>query len=89
MEEARYTGSLERNSFVRITRDSSGSPAVSLEDLGDSEALLKNKAHLRKTAAECIKRGIIPAETGCGWLGKYEAAVLALVRRSKPGISIY
>jgi hypothetical protein len=71
MEEARYMGLLERNSFVRITRDSSGCRAVSLEDLGDAEGLLKNKTHLRKTAAECLKRGIIPAGTGCGWLGKY------------------
>jgi hypothetical protein len=74
IEQARYQGSLERNAFVRISGNSSGCiPAF--EDLGDAESLLKNKAHLKKAAGECIKRGIMPPETGCGWLGKYEAAV--------------
>ena len=47
-----------------------------MDDLGDSESILKNRAHLEGVARQLVKRGIIPTEDGWGgWLGRYQAAV--------------
>jgi hypothetical protein len=40
-------------------------------------AILTNKAHLRETAREMIRRGIYPRDGGWnGWLGRYQKALV-------------
>jgi hypothetical protein len=47
MEEARSRGGLRTNSFVRLRkRFSEGHPALEIEELGDSESILRNKRFL-------------------------------------------
>jgi hypothetical protein len=54
-----------------------GRSIVQVQDLGDSEKVLKNRALLGKNARALIRRGIIPTEDGWGgWLGKYQAALV-------------
>ena len=77
MEAARNRGGLRTNSFVRLRKlFTDGRPAVEIDDMGDSEAILRNKGHLRETAQRLIRRGIIPQEEGWnGWLGRYQKAL--------------
>jgi len=77
IEEARNRGQLRINSFVRVRRYMVGGvPSIEAEDLGDAESVLGNKRHLRETARQLVKRGIIPEEDGWGgWLGRYQAAL--------------
>jgi Protein of unknown function (DUF3363) len=77
IEESRNRGQLRTNSFVRLRRYIvDGTPVVESEDLGDAEAILRNKPHLRDTARKLVKRGVIPEEGGWGgWLGRYQAAL--------------
>jgi type IV secretory pathway VirD2 relaxase len=77
MEAARNRGNLRTNSFIRLrilfTEDR---PALEIDDMGESEAILSNKGHLRETAQRLIRRGILPKENGWkGWLGRYQKAV--------------
>jgi hypothetical protein len=45
--------------------------------MGDSEAILANKAHLRETAREMLGRGVYPQDGGwSGWLGRYQRALV-------------
>jgi hypothetical protein len=45
--------------------------------MGDSEAILSNKAHLRETAREMIRRGVDPQDRGWnGWLGRYQKVLV-------------
>jgi type IV secretory pathway VirD2 relaxase len=77
MEAARNRGDLRTNSFVRLRKlFTDGHPVVEIDDMGDSEAILRNKRHLRDTAQRLIRRGIIPREDGWnGWLGRYQRAL--------------
>jgi hypothetical protein len=77
IEGARNRGQLRNNSFVRLHRCEVGSsPLVEAEDLGDAEAILRNKRHLREAARQLVKQGIVPEENGWGgWLGRYQAAL--------------
>jgi hypothetical protein len=77
MEDARSRGGLRTNSFIRLRKVFvDGRPALEVNDMGDSESILKNRAHLEGTAQQLIKRGIIPTEDGWGgWLGRYQAAL--------------
>ncbi len=77
MEEARSRGGLRTNSFIRLRKlFVDGSPALEVNDMGNADSILKNRAHLEGTARQFIKRGIIPTEDGWGgWLGRYQAAV--------------
>ena len=53
-----------------------GQPLLEVDDRGDANAALKNKAFLSDAAQRLIKRGIIPTEEGWGgWLGAYQRAV--------------
>ena len=78
MEQARSRGGLRANSFVRLRKlFSAGKPLIEIDDLGDSEAILKNKAHLRSAAQALVRRGIIPTDDGwSGWLGRYQRALV-------------
>jgi type IV secretory pathway VirD2 relaxase len=77
IEDARSRGGLRTNSFIRLRKlFVDGRPMLEVDDLGNSESILKNRAHLEQTAQQLIKRGIIPTEDGWGgWLGRYQAAV--------------
>jgi type IV secretory pathway VirD2 relaxase len=77
MEEARARGDLRTNTFVRLRRILvDGESRLKVEDLGNSEALLKNRRYFRNQAQQFLKRGILPREDGWGgWLGRYQGAL--------------
>jgi hypothetical protein len=77
MEEARARGELRANSFVRFRRVLINEESkLEIEDLEDSEALLKNRRYFQNQARELLKHGILPVEDGWGgWLGQYQAAL--------------
>jgi hypothetical protein len=78
MEGLRSQGGLQTNSFIRLRKFSTArGPIVEIQDMGDSEAILRNKAHLRETASEMIRRGVYPKDDGWnGWLGRYQKALV-------------
>ena len=77
MEAARNRGGLRTNSFVRLRKlFTDGHPVVEIDEIGDSEAILRNKRHLRETAQRLIRRGTMPQDDGWnGWLGRYQEAL--------------
>ena len=77
MEDARSRGGLRTNAFVRLRRQFvDGHPSVEIDELGDSESILKNRTHLKETAQKLIRRGVVPQQDGWnGWLGRYQKAV--------------
>jgi type IV secretory pathway VirD2 relaxase len=77
LEAARSQGGLRTNSFVRLRKlFSEGHPVIDIDELGDSESILHNKAYLRETARWLIRRGMVPQEDGWnGWLGRYQKAL--------------
>jgi type IV secretory pathway VirD2 relaxase len=77
VEAARNRGRLRTNSFIRLRRlNTEGHPAMEIDDLGDSEAILRNKHHLHETAKCLLRCGIVPQEEGWnGWLGRYQKAL--------------
>ena len=77
MEAARSQGGLRTNSFVRIRKlFADGHPVLKIDELGDSESILRNKEYLRETAQRLIRRGIVPQDDGWGgWLGRFQKAL--------------
>ena len=77
VEQARARGELWPNSFARFRRIFiDREPALEVEDLGDSEAIINTRGRLEATARALIKRGILPTEDGWGgWLGRYQSAL--------------
>jgi hypothetical protein len=77
VEAARNRGSLRTNSFVRLRKSfSDGHPTLKVDDLGDSESILRNKGYLRAAAQRLVRRGIVAQEDGWkGWLGRYQKAL--------------
>jgi hypothetical protein len=77
MEEARARGELRTNAFARLRRVLiDEEPAVRVEDLGDSEKLLRRRDHFESKARQMLKNGILPFEDGWGgWLGRYQSAL--------------
>lgn len=77
MEEARNQGKLRVNNFVRLQRQFvNGQPLLDIDDRGDANVVLKNKAFLTDAAQRLIKHGVIPTEEGWGgWLGAYQRGV--------------
>jgi type IV secretory pathway VirD2 relaxase len=80
MEDARNRGALKANSFVRLRKlFANGEPKLEIDDLGDADAVLRNKAYMRLTARNLVKRGAVPDDDGWGgWLGRYQAALKKL-----------
>jgi len=78
MEELRSRRGLQTNSFIRLRELSTvRGPVVEIKDLGDSEAILSNKYHLRERVREMIKHGVTPRDEGWnGWLGRYQRALV-------------
>jgi hypothetical protein len=77
MEAARSRGGLRINSFVRLCKQfSEGHPVLKIEELGDSDWILRNKRFLREIVQRLNRRGIAPQEDGWnGWLGRYQKAL--------------
>jgi len=77
IEAARNRGALGTNAFVQLRQLTvDGRPALEIEDMGDSEALLRNNHELHRIGQRLIRRGIIPQDDGCGgWLGRYQKAL--------------
>jgi hypothetical protein len=77
LEAARSQGGLRTNSFVRLRKEfSEGHPVIKIDELGDSESILHNKAYFRETAQRLIPRGMVPQEDGWnGWLGRYQKSL--------------
>jgi hypothetical protein len=77
MEDVRSRGGLKTNSFIRLRKFSTvQGTVVDIQDMGDAEAMLRNKMLLREAARELMKRGAIPQdEEWNGWLGRYQKAV--------------
>jgi type IV secretory pathway VirD2 relaxase len=77
LEAARSRGGLRTNSFVRLRKlFAEGHPSLKIDELGDSESILRNKGYLRETAHRLVRRGIVPQEDGWnGWLGRYQKAL--------------
>ena len=72
MEAARNRGGLQTNSFVRLRKlFTDGHPAVEIDDLGDSEAILRDKATSLDSATSHPARHYAPT----GWLGRYQKAL--------------
>ncbi len=90
MELLRADGGLRTNSYLRLRRISAnGRSFVQVQDLGDSEKVLNNRAMLGENARALLKRGIIPTEDGWGgWLGRYQATLARaageITERSQP-----
>jgi len=72
MEDARSRGELRTNAFVRLRKQFvDGHPSLEIDELGDSESILRNREHLKETAQKLIRRGVVPQEDGWnGWLGR-------------------
>lgn len=77
MEGARGRGGLRTNSLVRLRKlFADGHPVLKIDELGDSESILRNKRYLRETVQRLIRRGIVPQQDGWnGWLGRYQKAL--------------
>ena len=79
IEAARNRGGLRANSFIRLRKlFSERRPLLEIDELGDSESILRNKRYLRETVQRLIRRGIVPQEDGWnGWLGRYQKMLSA------------
>jgi len=77
IEAARNRGELQTNSFVQLRKSSAeGRPALEIDDMGDSEVMLRNSRKLRELSQRLIRRGVMPEDDGwSGWLGRYQKAL--------------
>jgi type IV secretory pathway VirD2 relaxase len=81
MEQARYHGKLQTNSFVRLQKlFEKGRPLIEVTDEGDSEKLLKNRHHFAERARLLQSRDdqIATGDFG-GWLGRYRLALASAI----------
>ena len=79
IHHARSVGKLRINSFIRLRRmfTQDGRPRLEVEDLGDSEKLLRNQRYFQDAARRQIRRSTIPIEGGwSGWLGRYQSQLV-------------
>lgn len=76
IDAARNRGGLRTNSFIQLRKLTAESSPLEIDDLGDSDALLRNNGELRQLGQSLIRRGIIPQDDGWGgWLGRYQKAL--------------
>jgi type IV secretory pathway VirD2 relaxase len=77
IEEARGRGELKRNAFVRLRKIFfEEDTMLEVEDFGNSDSLLRKRAHFESKARELLKNGILPKEQAWGgWLGQYQHAL--------------
>lgn len=88
MELLRADGALRVNSYLRLRRMANRRSGVQVQDLGDSEKVLNNRALLGEDARVLLKRGVIPTEDGWGgWLGRYQSSLVSATREIIEGSS--
>lgn len=77
IDAARARGGLRTNAFIQLRNvNVNGRPELEIEDMGDSEALLRNNRKLREIGQRLIRTGFIPEDEGWnGWLGRYQKAL--------------
>lgn len=77
IEQARASGLIKTNSFVRLqTALDLGKPVLEIEDLGDSEALLRNRKHFRECSRRSTMSSQVETETVWGgWIGRYQTCL--------------
>jgi len=77
IEAARNRRGLRTNSFIQLRKSNAESRTpLEIDDMGDSEAMLRNNGKLRQLGQRLILRGIIPQDDGwAGWLGRYQKAL--------------
>ena len=75
IEEARARGLMKTNSFARLRKVMvAGKPLLEVDDLGDAEAILRNRKHFREAAKQVSRQGSAVLEgTWGGWLGRYHS----------------
>lgn len=73
IQDARYQGKLRVNAFVRLRRlFVDGRPFLEVTDLGDSDVLLRNRAHFVSEARRLGTQRLSATEIKWGgWLGQY------------------
>jgi hypothetical protein len=75
LDEARSRGDLTTNSFVVITKtvDEERKRRIVVANLGEADALLRDRDHFRSLAKRLMQRGVVPFddERWGGWLGRY------------------
>jgi type IV secretory pathway VirD2 relaxase len=74
MELLRANGGLRADSFLRLRKwVANGKAVLSMQDFGDSEQVLKNRALLGENARGLLRCGTMATEDGWGgWLGRYQ-----------------
>jgi hypothetical protein len=76
MEELRRRGGMRTNSFIRLQKVMvRGRSLLEIDDLGNSEAILRNRKHLHEMASQLLRNGLAPGNGWGGWLGRYQSAV--------------
>jgi len=77
IEEARAHRMMKTDSFVRLRKVmAKGKPVLEIDDLGDSEALLRNRKHFRESAKHNFVTSAMTVENGWGgWLGRYQSTM--------------
>ncbi|HTU44810.1 MAG TPA: DUF3363 domain-containing protein [Bryobacteraceae bacterium] len=87
IEQARARGLMKTNSFVRFqTVSDLGNPVLEVEDLGDAEALLRNRKHFRECARRSKMSFQVETETVWGgWIGRYQSCL----REAAEELSLY
>jgi type IV secretory pathway VirD2 relaxase len=77
IEKARHRGGLRTNAFVQLRNlKADGRPALEIDDMGDSEAILRDKRQLHEMGQRLIGHGFVPQDDGWGgWLGRYQKAL--------------
>jgi type IV secretory pathway VirD2 relaxase len=86
IEAARHKGQMDVNTFVQLrTRFLNRRKQFFVSDLGDAESLLADQRFIRVSAQRLIQRGVLVNEEPRwgGWLGRYQAKVLAEVTALK------
>ena len=82
MEEARSSGKLRANSFIRLQKQfENGRPVLEIEDYGDAERMVTNERHLIERAKKLGTPNTIQAvDAWGGWLGRYQTALIKTAR---------
>jgi hypothetical protein len=77
IEEARRTGKLAVNSFIRLGKRFDGKiPQFEVSDYGGADALLANRAFMNGQAQTVLTQGIaMDQNLWGGWLGQYHNAI--------------
>jgi hypothetical protein len=74
IERARHRGQLKPNAFIEIRREPDG--RLTVQDMGDAEALLNNIPYLKNAAQKSLQLGPMPeGPSWGGWLGRWQAAI--------------